>query len=140
MTVFFPFVLVQKIRKYNVNNNYPIWRDANRLLLEVEQAVKHFPRYHKYTLGTELRQQAMLICQLVARAWREKTQNLAILKRLVATVDDLKIQLQLGKELQVFQNFSVFERLAALTVTVGKQSGGWLRHSQSKQPEVSRFP
>jgi hypothetical protein len=123
-----------------VNNNYPIWRDANRLLLEVEQAVKHFPRYHKYTLGTELRQQAMLICQLVARAWREKTQNLAILKRLVATVDDLKIQLQLGKELQVFQNFSVFERLAVLTVTVGKQSGGWLRHSQSKQPEVSRFP
>ncbi len=123
-----------------MNNNYPIWRDANRLLLEVEQAVKHFPRYHKYTLGTELRQQAMLICQLVARAWREKTQNLAILKRLVATVDDLKIQLQLGKELQVFQNFSVFERLAALTVTVEKQSGGWLRHSQSKQPEVSRFP
>ncbi len=122
-----------------VNNNYPIWRDANRLLLEVEQAVKHFPRYHKYTLGSELRKQAMLICQLVARAWREKTQNLAILKRLVATVDDLKIQLQLGKELQVFQNFSVFERLAVLTVTVGKQSGGWLRHSQSKQPEVSRF-
>ncbi len=122
-----------------MNNNYPIWRDANRLLLEVEQAVKHFPRYHKYTLGTELRRQAMLICQLVARAWREKTQNLDILKRLVATVDDLKIQLQLGKELQVFQNFSVFERLAVLTVTVGKQSGGWLRHSQSKQPEVSRF-
>jgi hypothetical protein len=122
-----------------VNNNYPIWRDANLLLLEVEQAVKHFPRYHKYTLGTELRQKAMLICQLVARAWREKTQNLAILKRLVATVDDLKIQLQLGKELQVFANFSVFERLAVLTVTVGKQSGGWLRHSQSKQPEVSRF-
>ena len=121
-----------------MNNNYPIWRDANRLLLEVEQAVKHFPRYHKYTLGTELRQKAMLICQLVARAWREKTQNLVILKQLVATIDDLKIQLQLGKELQVFQNFSVFERLATLTVTVGKQSGGWLRHSQSKQPEVSR--
>ena len=23
-----------------MNNNYPIWRDANRLLLEVEQAVR----------------------------------------------------------------------------------------------------
>lgn len=122
-----------------MNNNYPIWRDANCLLVEVEQAVKHFPRYHKYTLGTDLRRQALLICQLVARAWREKTHNKEILKRLVATVDDLKILLQLGKELQVFQNFSVFERLVTLAVTVGKQSGGWLRHSQSKQPEVSRF-
>ncbi len=36
----------------------PIWRDATQLLLNVEQAVKHFPRYHKYTLGSEMRQQA----------------------------------------------------------------------------------
>jgi hypothetical protein len=26
----------------------PIWRDANRLLLGVEQAVRGFGRYHKY--------------------------------------------------------------------------------------------
>ncbi len=50
----------------------PIWRDANRLLLEVEQSVRHFPRYHKYTLGTEMRQQAMTICRLISRAWHNK--------------------------------------------------------------------
>jgi len=33
----------------------PLWRDANRLLLAIEEAVRHFPRYHKYTLGTDLR-------------------------------------------------------------------------------------
>lgn len=46
----------------------PHWPDASRFLVEVEQAVRQFPRYHKYTLGSELRRQAMAICRLVARA------------------------------------------------------------------------
>ncbi len=32
----------------------PLWRDAQRFLLEVELAVRAFPRYHKYTLGSDL--------------------------------------------------------------------------------------
>ena len=77
-------------------NDIPIWRDASQLLLETERAVRHFTRYHKYTLGTEMRQQAMKICQLVSRAWRDKAHTADILPRLVLAVDDLKIQLQLG--------------------------------------------
>lgn len=46
----------------------PIWRDANRLLLEIEQAVRGFPRYHKYAVGTDMRRQAMMICRLLVRA------------------------------------------------------------------------
>ena len=46
----------------------PLWRDANRLLLEVEQAVRGFLRYHKYTLGAELRRLSLNVCRLVARA------------------------------------------------------------------------
>jgi len=33
----------------NKTHSLPIWRDANRLLLLIEQAVKTFSRYHKYT-------------------------------------------------------------------------------------------
>lgn len=50
----------------------PLWRDATRMLLEVEQSVRHFPRYHKYTLGSEMRRQAMKICQRVNRSWHDK--------------------------------------------------------------------
>ena len=46
----------------------PLWRDAQQLLLQVELAVRSFARWHKYTLGSELRQQAMAVCRLVARA------------------------------------------------------------------------
>ena len=105
-------------------NDIPIWRDASQLLLETERAVRHFTRYHKYTLGTEMRQQAMKICQLVSRAWRDKAHTADILPRLVLAVDDLKIQLQLGRELQAFRNFAEFEQLAGLAVRVGKQGEG----------------
>lgn len=37
----------------------PLWRDSNRLLVAVENAVHGFPRYHKYALGADLRRQAM---------------------------------------------------------------------------------
>jgi len=33
----------------------PILRDAKRLLLEIERIVGVFTRYHKYTIGSELR-------------------------------------------------------------------------------------
>ena len=77
----------------------PLWRDAQRLLLEVEQAVRGFSRYHKYSLGSELRQQTMNICRLVARAAQEQSvqRRLNMVEQLVWAVEDLKIRLQLGK-------------------------------------------
>ncbi len=125
----------------------PIWRDANRLLVAVEQSVRHFPRYHKYTLGSEMRRQAMNICRLIQRAWFEQRQRKnhatsvelqANLDRLIYAVDDLKLQLQLAKELQVFRDFTEFQRLAELTVSVGKQSGGWRKRATGRRPEVAQ--
>ncbi len=46
----------------------PIWRDAVRLLVAVESAVRQFLRFHKYTLGADLRRQAMVVFQRVANA------------------------------------------------------------------------
>ena len=50
----------------------PIVRLAERLVVMVEEAVRRFARYHKYTFGTELRQQAHAVLRLCHRAWRDK--------------------------------------------------------------------
>lgn len=52
----------------SVAPHLPIWRDAQRLLVWAEQAVRRFSRYHKYTLGAQLREQALTVCRLVIRA------------------------------------------------------------------------
>ena len=75
----------------------PIWRDAMRLAVEMEPAVRAFPRYHKYTLGTELRQAAHLICQEVAHAALWVPPRLQTLQRLVERIEALKISVQLAK-------------------------------------------
>ena len=38
----------------------PIYHDCRRLLLHTEASVQRFSRYHKYTVGADLRQQAMV--------------------------------------------------------------------------------
>jgi len=109
----------------------PIWRDANALLLAIEQAVHHFPRYHKYAIGQEMRQQAMLICRLIVRAYHHKAQREQWVEQLNEAVDDLKIQIQLAKELQAFRHFQTFQSIAELAVAIGKQSGGWKQRLQT---------
>ena len=103
----------------------PLWRDSQQLLLLIEQAVRHFSRYHKYTLGTDMRRQAMRICRLLARAYNDKEHRLSHVIKLNEAVDDLKIQIQLAKELAAFRHFKEFDTIARLAVAVGKQSGRW---------------
>ncbi len=98
-----------------------------QLLLEIEKAVMVFPRYHKYTLGTDLRQQVMGIVSLIHRAYHEQTHRKRHVKRLVLNVDDLKVMIQLRKEVQAFAYFKQFEVISEKAVLVGKQSGSWLK-------------
>lgn len=107
----------------------PIWRDAQRLLLEIELAVKAFPRYQKYTLGSDLRRQAMDLCRLLARAVSSTgSDRPARVRALLNQVDDIKITIQLAKELKAFNNFATFQRIVELAVSIGKQGGAWQRH------------
>lgn len=72
-------------------NQVTLWRDATRLLRLIEDAVRRFPRYHKYTLGSDLRHQAMGVCRLILRAWHAREDRARQIERLVLAVDDLKL-------------------------------------------------
>jgi hypothetical protein len=105
----------------------PIYRDAQRLVVLCEQAVRSFARYHKYTLGAELRTQAYNILRAVHAAWFDRSFALGErLQSLAACIDHYKISLQIAKRIEAFASFAQFEGLAASAVTLGKQCGGWL--------------
>ncbi len=53
----------------------PIYKKAFDLNLYFEQIVRHFSRYHKYTLGTELRERARTIVKLIIRANNSQEQD-----------------------------------------------------------------
>jgi hypothetical protein len=46
----------------------PIYKTAMDLTVYLEQVVRHFSRYHKYTLGSDLRQQSRALVIVIIRA------------------------------------------------------------------------
>ena len=117
----------------------PIWKAAMDLAVHLEHAVRRFPRYHKYTLGTELRQTAQRLCRLVARANNAQADGgrFAALDQLVLGVEEMKTLLTLAQEMQAFANFNEFASATDLTVALGKQSGGWRRRVRPAVHPVS---
>ena len=119
--------------------NLPIWRDSARLGLLIEEAVRGFSRYHKYTLGSDLRRQAMRVRRLLVRALNAAgAERPRQVERLSLAVDDLKFMLQLGQELRAFQSFRQFEAIAELAVEVGRQSGHWRRRLNGRDGQIGR--
>lgn len=115
----------------------PIAKAAERLLLEVELVVRGFPRYHKYTIGSELREQAMNVVRLTHRAWRDRARQTEWTSKLAFAIDDLKLSLQLGKQVQAFRSFRQFEMIAELAVDLGRQCGGWSKHLKGQNARAS---
>jgi hypothetical protein len=118
----------------------PIVKLAERLLVEVEQAVRSFPRYHKYQHGGVLREQARSVAQLCNRAWRDREYKLRWLEALTFEIDDLKLSLQVGCHIQAFTSLNQFEALARLASDLGRQCGGWRKqeHQRSQNGEKPR--
>jgi len=111
-----------------MKNNLPeIAKCSERLLLDVEQAVRGFSRYHKYTIGTDLRTQAMTVVRMCHRAWRDMPRQAKWVADLIWSVDELKLSLQLGSQIRAFKSFAQFQQLILLAENVGRQAGGWKR-------------
>jgi len=129
----------------------PIYRDIRRLLVLTEEVVRRFARYHKYTVGTDLRTQAMQMMRGVNRACFDAGQQARHVQALVWLVDDYKLTLQLAMEVGAFScaakgqaHFQQFEEAANLAAKIGKQCGGWQQKTASRlraqvgQPEASQ--
>lgn len=126
----------------------PIYRDCRRLLVHTEEAVRRFARYHKYTVGADLRRQAMAVMRGVHHAVFDKARQAEHIEALVWRIDDYKITLQLAMEVGAFSHgakgipsFAAFETAVNLAAGIGKQCGGWHHASRSRakvEPEGVR--
>ncbi|HEY1898619.1 MAG TPA: four helix bundle protein [Steroidobacteraceae bacterium] len=101
----------------------PLVKQAESLQAQIELAAARFPRAHRYSLGTELRSDAMAVVRLGHKAWRAKFPE-ALLDQLSDAIDDLKLRLQLAQRIQAFASFAQFEALAREAASLGRQCGG----------------
>lgn len=106
---------------------------AERVLLEIEAAVCGFPRYHKYAIGAELRNEARAVARAAHRAWRDRDDKAERIRELAVAIDNLKLSLQIAQRLQAFKSFAQFEAISRIVSDLGRQCGGWQKKHLTSQ-------
>ena len=79
----------------------PIFRDAYDLTVHLEKIVRNFSRYHKYTLGTDLRNQSRRVLDLIVRANEATEGRAARLLELRQELESLKVLARLCQDLSL---------------------------------------
>ena len=97
----------------------PIYKTAMDLTIYLEQVVRNFSRYHKYTLGSDLRQQSRELVTVIIRA-NSRTDKLPVLYELRERLEGLQVLLRIGQEVQAFQKCTAYGRAAELAVALSR--------------------
>jgi hypothetical protein len=115
--------------------NLPVYKSSLDLAVYFEKIIRNFDRYHKYTVGSELRNLSRNILILVAKA-NTKQARKGCLEEAIEKLGELKILIHLCKEIKVFNSFKSFEFATKSVIEVSKQCEGWLRSQNSSNGKL----
>ena len=113
----------------------PIYKAALDLTVHLEKLVAGFSRYHKYTLGTGMRNasRAVLLQVLKANNAMNAQQRRDALLALRELIDALLLVMRVAKEVKAFKSFTGYLFAVEQVGSVARQNEGWLTHtSQAK--------
>jgi hypothetical protein len=104
----------------------PIFKRLMDLSVFLEQVVAHFFRYHKYTLGSELRTMCHEALALIVEA-NSSRERQPVLFKLRVLLERIKIHLIIAREVKAFNNRSSFGQAAEMIVDLCRQNEGWIK-------------
>jgi hypothetical protein len=113
----------------------PVYKASTDMVSYFETIVRGFPRYHKYTIGTELRNLSYAILDLIVEANR-KIDRVEKLKIILNKLQKLKSRLQVCFEIKAFRNPNSFPTATRKVIDIAKQCEGWLWKCQNPGREV----
>ncbi len=114
-------------------DHLPIFKAMMEETVLVENTVKFFSRYHKYTIGTELRSMCHDALGLIMEANSLVDKTPALL-RLRVLLERIKIHLVIAREVKAFNKPKTFLQLAEKVVNVSRQNEGWLKSAGGNKP------
>lgn len=84
-----------------------MYKKAMDLTIYVEKIVRNFSRYHKYTLGSELREKSRSIVALIIKT-NSSMEKVPLLFDLRDKLEELKVLIRICKEVKAFKRFNSF--------------------------------
>jgi hypothetical protein len=116
----------------------PIYREAYDLTVHIEKIVRNFTRYHKYTLGTDLRNKTRSVLERIIEANNtpDRTEHLMGLRQ---QLENLKVLCRLCHDSGAFGGGTksylyVAERLTGLA----RQNEGWMKQCLGKNGQAGK--
>ena len=109
----------------------PIFRDAYDLTVHIEKIVRNFSRYHKYTLGSDLRKRSRNILDKIVQANSDRENRAARLLELRQELESFKVITRLCHDSLAFPNTRTYLHVAKRITNLAKQNEGWLKQTLS---------
>ena len=116
------------------HEHLPIYKAALDMTVHFEKLVAGFSRYHKYTLGTELREASRGVLMQVLRAnnAKDKIERSAELLVLRDRIEALLLAMRVAKEVKAFKSFAGYLHAVEQVGSVARQNEGWFKQTQGK--------
>jgi hypothetical protein len=102
------------------------------LTVYIENIVKGFSRYYKYTLGADLRNLSRETVRLIIKA-NSEIDKYETLCKVRDTVEEIKVVARICREVKAFGNFRSFEHIMNETISLSRQGEGWLKSVKGKK-------
>jgi len=115
----------------------PIYRSAFDLAVHIEKITRNFSRYHKYSLGTELRNGSRRILRRIIEANNSHDRE-PVLLELRRDLEWFKVLARLCHESGAFANTGAYLHVSEQAVGIAKQNEGWLRQTTGRQTQGGR--
>jgi len=112
-------------------DHLPIYRTAFDLAVHIEKIVRHFSRYHKYSIGAELRDNSRRILEHIIEANNSQSRE-SILLKLREDLEKFKVIVRLCHESGGFSSTRSYLYVSEQIVNLAKQNEGWLRQSENR--------
>ncbi len=116
----------------------PIFREAYDLTVHIEKIVRNFSRYHKYTLGTDLRNKSRKIVEKIIEANNAADKHHRLDDRAVhllelrQELESFKVLARLCHESGGFASTRSYLHVAERITNVARQNEGWLKKTQGR--------
>jgi len=120
-------------------DHLPIYREAYDLALHIEKIVRNFSRYHKYTLGTELRNKSRNIVEKIIEANNTENRRTPLLE-LRLELETLKVFTRLCHDSGGFSSTRSYLHIAERITNIAKQNEGWIRSRAINRPARTETP
>jgi hypothetical protein len=109
-------------------DHLPIYRAAFDLAVHIEKTVRHFSRYHKYSLGTELREGSRGLLARIVEANTSRERG-PVLDQLGQELEQFSVLVRLCHAAGACASTRAYLHVAEQLLGITKQNTGWRRHT-----------